>query len=273
VRCLIIIIVVLGLVVSFTAATARSSGPNKISFSAYSTGNPLSCMKNPNGTAVIGNPVGNKIEYSVPPWTTITKNYGQMYVGISSEGSAFRSTNSLSDTKKPRVDKVYFVDKMPDTTIRTQNPTNALFKSMFFPGAGQFDNGKYIKGSIIFTVEVLLFGTIIHYTEKTSRARRAFENARDSTGRFLTDNRLPVSYEFGTASGNEISRLFNEYRDAQDKQNLFRWYLGTFIFFSMFDAFVDAHLAEFSKYDGQLSFDFTPTDNGAPAVRLSYNFW
>jgi TM2 domain-containing membrane protein YozV len=261
------------LVVSFTAATARPFGPNKISLSVYSSGSSSSYIKNLNGTAVIGNPIGNKIGCSASPWATITKNCGRMYVGTSSEGSAFQSVNSLSDTKKPHVDKVYFVDKLPDTTIRTQNPTNALFKSMFFPGAGQFDNGKYLKGSIIFTVEVLLFGTIIHYTEKTTRARRAFENARDGTGTFWGDNRIPASYESRTISETEIARLFNEYRNAQDQRNLFRWYLGTFIFFSMFDAFVDAHLARFPKYGEKLSFDFSPTDNGAPAVSLSYNFW
>ncbi len=178
-----------------------------------------------------------------------------------------------SDAKTRDVDKIYYVNKPPDTTRWTQNPTRALFKSLIFPGAGQFDNKSYVRGTIIFSLEVALIGAVVHYTEKASRARRAYESAKDAGSGFSSDSWIVAPYESASVSDAELVRLFNEYQDTRDEQNLFRWYLGAFIFLSMFDAFVDAHLAQFPKYDKKISFDIGSDGKDMLAVKLSYNFW
>lgn len=145
----------------------------------------------------------------------------------------------------------YYADKPIDTTVKTQNPTTALFKSMFIPGWGQIGNKKYFKAGIIIALESSLIATLIHYADKTSDARKLFDTAIDEADK---------------------SRLFGEYKDAKDERNRFSWYTATVVFLSMFDAFVDAHLAGFPKYDERLSIDISPEKSRDLSVRLSYNF-
>ncbi len=142
---------------------------------------------------------------------------------------------------------VFYVNKPTDSTLKTQNPTIALFKSMFVPGWGQIGNKRYIKAGVIISLEVILAGTIYHYTQKTSDARENFLNADD----------------------NNQARLFNDFMDAKSERNRFGWFLGTTIFLSMFDAFVDAHLAKFPKYDKKISVDVMPTENRTLGLKLS----
>ena len=158
-----------------------------------------------------------------------------------------KGTVLSSDAKIRDGDEIYYVNQPPDTINRTQNPTDALFKSLFFPGAGQFDNKSYIKGTIVFSVEVALIGAVVHYTEKASRARRAFESAKEGRAGVSSERFTTIPYGSVSVSDAEFARLFNDYQDTRDEKNLFRWYLGAFIFLSMFDAFVDAHLAQFPK--------------------------
>jgi len=92
----------------------------------------------------------------------------------------------------------YYADRPTDTTIKTQNPTAALFKSMFIPGWGQIGNKKYIKAGVIIALESSLIVTLVHYADKTSDARKLFDAAVDEE---------------------EKARLFEEYRDAKDERN------------------------------------------------------
>lgn len=145
----------------------------------------------------------------------------------------------------------YYADKPTDTTVKTQNPTTALFKSMFVPGWGQLGNKKYIKAGIIIALETSLIATLVHYADKTSDAKKLFDAATDEL---------------------EKNRLFGEYKDAKDERNRFSWYTATVVFLSMFDAFVDAHLAGFPRYDEKLSIDLAPEMDRDIGVRLSYKF-
>jgi hypothetical protein len=184
-----------------------------------------------------------------------------------------KGTELSSDAKIRDVEKIYYVNQPPDTINRTQNPTDALFKSLFFPGAGQFDNKSYIKGTIVFSAEVALIGAVVHYTEKASHARQAFESAKEARAGVLSERLTTIPYGSVSVSDAEFARLFNDYQDTRDEKNLFRWYLGAFIFLSMFDAFVDAHLAQFPKYDEKISFDIESNNEDMLTVKLSYNFW
>jgi hypothetical protein len=186
------------------------------------------------------------------------------------EDTTFRAK---ADTKLKNTDKIYYVDKPDDTTIHTPNPTRVLFESMFFPGAGQFDNKGYIKGTVVFSLEVALIGAVKHYTDKATGARRNFERARAARDGVVSTGTMTVPYGSVSVSDAEFARLFNDYQNARDEQNRFRWYLGAFIFLSMFDAFVDAHLAQFPKAEDNLSFDVESDRKDMVSVKLSYYLW
>lgn len=136
-------------------------------------------------------------------------------------------------------------------TAHTQNPTRALFKSIFIPGWGQFGNKKYIKAGIIFSIESTFIVNLIHFAKKTTDARREFDIA--------TDDRL-------------IPGLYDKYKSAKDHRNLYSWLTGTVIFISMFDAYVDAHLARFPKIDDRLSVHLDPGNGAEWVVKLKFAF-
>ncbi len=126
----------------------------------------------------------------------------------------------------------YYVINKTDS-VKWQSPTAAFFKSMIFPGWGQLSNRQYIKAGIVIGVEGIFLGTMIKNFKKTSDAKKAFDLA------FLTDD-------------NDLKqRTFDEYDKFKDRRNLYTWFSGAFIFLSMFDAYVDAHMAHFPKYDKQ----------------------
>lgn len=153
-------------------------------------------------------------------------------------------------SSEDEISGVLYVDQPTDSTIKRQKPTIALFKSMFVPGWGQIGNKKYVKAGVIIALEVTLVGTILHYADKTSNAREAFDAANDS-------NR---------------ALLFSKFMDAKSQRNRFGWILGTLVFLSMFDAFVDAHFASFPKYEKQLSLDIATVGDETPGLVLSLRF-
>jgi hypothetical protein len=157
---------------------------------------------------------------------------------------------SGSPENKPEISAGIYADR-PLDTARTQNPTAALFKSMFVPGLGQLGNKKYIKAAVIVGIEGSLIAAIIHNADR----------ARDAKSRY--DNNTNTSLS---------SSLYSKYESARDDRNFYGWMTGLTIFISMFDAYVDAHLAGFPKYDKGLVFDLGPDSRSILAARLSYNF-
>lgn len=140
----------------------------------------------------------------------------------------------LDSDKLDKSSDGYYVLNETDS-IKWQKPTVAFFKSMLFPGWGQLGNRQYIKAGIVIGIEVTLIGTMLHYAEKTSDAKKAFDDASLSGDDFL------------------IWQTFGTFDQAKDNRNLFSWLSGAFIFLSMFDAYVDAHMAPFPKYDKKIS--------------------
>lgn len=125
------------------------------------------------------------------------------------------------------------------------NPTGALLRSAVIPGWGQFYNRKYIKAAVIAGIEgYLYYGTVTDWRE-ADRHERAFKTAID-----------PVVK----------AREFADYEDARDRRNLKMWFLAAGIFYSMFDAYVDAHLATFDQPDKAYEVYLGPTEDG---VRLA----
>jgi len=147
--------------------------------------------------------------------------------------------------------------ELPLDSVPYQNPTVALFKSMLVPGLGQIGNKSYIKAGIAIVSESIFIGAIVHWAKKTRDAKAAF----DAVDPDSVDIR-------GT--------LYNTYSDYKDKRNFYSWMLGTAVFLSMFDAYVDAHLRQFPAFrnrDEGLSWEIGPADKPESfALKIAWNF-
>lgn len=136
----------------------------------------------------------------------------------------------------------------------SQRPMTGLFKSMFVPGWGQIGNNKKLKAGIMFALDVYLVGSAIHYGRQASDFRDKYENTPDTLLSLRRD-------------------YYDLYSDRRDERNKFTWFAVILSFYSMFDAYVDAHLSGYPKKDDdKISFDIAPnSDNGASAV-LTFRF-
>ena len=121
----------------------------------------------------------------------------------------------------------------PYDSSHTQNPTVALFKSVVVPGWGQLGNKKYLTAALVIAVEGYFIGNLIDHGRKTTNAKYAFDHTADTS---------------------RLQGLYDNYLNAKDNRNYYSWMTGLTIFISMFDAYVDAHLARFPKYDKKISF-------------------
>jgi hypothetical protein len=141
-------------------------------------------------------------------------------------------------------------DRMKGNQHR-RSPTLTLFKSVVFPGWGQFSNGKYVKAGLVFAVESYFIYKAVYYGNKASDWRAKWK-AAPSSEKYL---------------------YFTKYTDYRDTRNSFLWYTGLTVFLSMFDAYVDAHLANFPKdipTSDNISLDFDPGPESRLA--LTYHF-
>jgi hypothetical protein len=115
------------------------------------------------------------------------------------------------------------------TKIRRTNPTGALLRSAFVPGWGQLYNRKYIKAVLFAAGESWLAYGIYNDWKETDRHERNFRSVTDD----------PI-YR---------AREFSAFEDSRDRRNLKMWILAVAIFYSMFDAYVDAQLSDFDQPD------------------------
>lgn len=130
-----------------------------------------------------------------------------------------------------------------------KSPTGALLRSLAFPGWGQLYNQKYLKAAIIGTGESLLIYQTVYYYGRTDKYRDRYQNE--------TDTELRQQY-------------FEQFDSYRDRRNQHIWFLAITIFYSMFDAYVDAHLAGFD-------IDLTPTldektNNTTLWLKLNYRY-
>jgi hypothetical protein len=136
-------------------------------------------------------------------------------------------------------------------TGKKRSPTLTLFKSVVFPGWGQFSNHKYIKAGLVFVVESYFIYKAVYYADKAADWRAKWKAAPEDQ-KYL---------------------YFNQYADYRDTRNSFLWYTALTVFLSMFDAYVDAHLANFPKDipgADNVSLDFDPGRESR--LTLSYHF-
>ena len=114
-----------------------------------------------------------------------------------------------------------------DTSLKYKSPLGALFRSVAFPGWGQFYNGKYFKSLVVFGTETTFITLAVIEWRRQNEHKRNFQN--------LPQDHPDKDWEF------------EQFRFYEDRRNLFLWITAGIVFLSMFDAYVDAHLYNFDK--------------------------
>jgi hypothetical protein len=135
----------------------------------------------------------------------------------------------------------------------TQQPTVALFKSMFVPGWGQLGNRRYTKAFIFAGLETWFIASAVHYGGQANEAKSNYESATDQDSQW---------------------DYYSLYDNKRKNRNKFIWFAGLTAFVSMFDAYVDAHLSgsPAEPRNNDFTFDVVPESDGGLAAVLSYHF-
>ena len=133
--------------------------------------------------------------------------------------------------------------------IRKRWPTGALFRSAVIPGWGQVYNRQYLKAVINGGAEIALALATRDYWRQMNAHQRNFMNSTD------------LSYK---------SQEFRLYENSRDNRNLYLWLTGLTAFISMFDAYVDAHFADFKQTDKAFEASLMPATDG---IRLNFSFY
>ena len=129
-----------------------------------------------------------------------------------------------------------------EVELKVKKPFKAAALSLFIPGGGQFYNGAYLKSTGVLVLETGMIGLVAYHHIK----------AEDS-------------YDKYKISGNEDD--YNDYLNYYYKRQSDLWWLGTVVFLSTIDAFVDAHLFNFEENKNKIHLRFE--DN---VISLSYHF-
>jgi len=139
----------------------------------------------------------------------------------------------------------------PDSVeIRKTNPTGALLRSAFVPGWGQLYNRKYIKAVLFAGGQGWLAYGIYDNWKEANRHEENFKAAVDD----------PI-YQ---------AAEFEKFEDARDSRNLKMWFMAAAIFYSMFDAYVDAQLSDFDQTDKAFEVYLGPGEMNDFEVSLTF---
>jgi hypothetical protein len=134
--------------------------------------------------------------------------------------------------------------------IKKPWPTGALLRSAIMPGWGQFYNKQYLKTIIYGGAEILL----------AYKARQNWREMDEHQSNFMNSD--DPEYK---------AREFALYEDKRDTRNLYLWLTGLSIFISMFDAYVDAHMADFDRQDKAFEVYLDP-ETDKIRITIAYNF-
>ena len=126
-------------------------------------------------------------------------------------------------------------------------PMGALLRSVAVPGWGQYYNHKYVKSAVVFGAETFFIVKAVHWWKKTEDQYNSIQQTSDLS---------------------QQSTRYNIYRSYRTSRDDYLWAVGLTVFLSMFDAYVDAHLAGF---DVDITPDFEAPKGGA-SIKLSLRF-
>ena len=171
----------------------------------------------------------------------------------------------VTDTAVTKVDTLAFVppanahlsgevaNPVDLETHLTQNPTVALFKSLFVPGWGQLGNRRYFKAALFAGLETWFVSRAIYYGGKASDAQDYYDAQTDKYAR---------------------ASAYTVLDQKRKSRNKFIWFAGITAFVSMFDAYVDAHLSgsPTDKRNDKFGFEVAPSDDGGVKASVSFAF-
>jgi hypothetical protein len=126
-------------------------------------------------------------------------------------------------------------------------PMGALLRSVAVPGWWQYYNHKYVKSVVVFGAEMFFIVKTVHWWKKTEDQYNSIQQTDDKS---------------------QQDTRYNIYRSYRTSRDDYLWAVGLTVFLSMFDAYVDAHLAGF---DVDITPDFEPPKGGA-SIKLSLRF-
>jgi len=160
------------------------------------------------------------------------------------------TTSTDTDTPKPDDTKIISTDENypllidtidseppPDplkTFILPKNPTKAALLSTFIPGAGQVYNEKYLKAGIYVGIQATLVGVALHYDKQYKKYQGKISDKSDPF------------YDYN----------YVKYKDAYEYRQSFIFWVATSVFLSTLDAYVDAHLINFTEKKNQIHIKF-----------------
>ncbi len=123
----------------------------------------------------------------------------------------------------------------------------ALLRSVAVPGWGQYYNHKYVKSAVVFGAETFFIVKAVHWWRKTEDQYNSIQKTDDESEQY---------------------RRYYIYKSYRTNRDDYLWAVGVTVFLSMFDAYVDAHLAGF---DVDITPDFEEPEGGA-SIKLSLRF-
>ncbi len=155
----------------------------------------------------------------------------------------------------------YFLNNLKNMSIAVQEldsaavnkfdaPKWVMFRSLAFPGWGQWHNEKKIKSAAIFCVETFFIAS--YFVNKNK-----LKDLEDEYFSRLTE-----------LNEDEILQYENDITYYEDKRNKYAWYFVFAALYGMIDAFVDSYLKDFNS-DMDINIVKTNSDT---AVLFNLNF-
>jgi len=135
-----------------------------------------------------------------------------------------------------------FTSLSAEEKVIKKQPLKAATLSCFIPGGGQLYNGKFIKSGFVLAVEGSFIGLATYHHLEAEKYYDKYEVSMSETD-------------------------YNEYVKYYERRQSDFFWVGTIIFLSAIDAYVDAHLFDFEERENKIHLKF---ENNT--VGLVYNF-
>jgi hypothetical protein len=126
--------------------------------------------------------------------------------------------------------------------LKQRIPLKAAGLSLLLPGGGQVYNQQYVKAGIVIALEGLCIGYAVYHDDESDKYFKRYKETNSSLD-------------------------YAQYERFYEKRQSDLFWLGTVIFLSALDAFVDAHLYNFEYNRSKVRIKF---DNNS--LQISFRF-
>lgn len=183
----------------------------------------------------------------------------------------FSNQDSLNIDQKETKSEAIQIDPLR----MTKSPSGALWRSIV-PGWGQLYNEDYWKVPIMFGSAATLIGMIIHFNSEYSYYGNQLETYLDPNQKIIINKDSEVDNQYYYIRNNRVAQRditnAKRFRELnQDRRDLAGMYLLAVYLISTIDAYVGAHLYDFSV-DSDLGINMIQRFDGGVTINLSYSF-